>query len=512
MRTPAAPNNLLARMFLIFTAAIFLLMAADLSLAAPAPGLHKGPAAKYVFLFIGDGLGLPQRTAAENYLGRRLVMDTFPAQGITTTYAADRFITGSAASATALACGQKTNIGMLGITPNGRTVKTLGELAREKGMKVGIVSSVSIDHATPAAFYAHVPKRSMYYDIDVALAESGFDFFAGGGLKDPTNKKNNARQDRGDALALMGAKGYRIVTGRDEFMALTPADGKVVAWNAWLQDGKALPYAMDMTAADITLPDFTAKAVEMLDNDKGFFLMVEGGKIDWACHANDATASITNTLSFDQAVQVAVDFAAAHPRETLIVVTGDHECGGLTLGFAGTKYESYFNVLGKQTVSFQKFTDEILAEYKNAHSGAYNFKSFQPTITRCFGLKFAGNPETDRLVLAPFEIAQLKEAFNRSMGGEKEGSRDPATYLLYGEYDPLAVTLTHILNRKAGLGWTSYKHTGVPVSTSATGLGAEIFNGYYDNTDVALKIMSVMGIAAKVHFADASDDYRAAAD
>ena len=149
----------------------------------------KNPNAKYVFLFIGDGMGLPQRAATAAYTGKQLAIDGMSAQGITTTFAADRFITGSAASATALASGIKTNINYIGVDPNFKPVKTIAEMAKDQGKKVGIVSSVSIDHATPAAFYAHVKTRKMYHEIDVALARSGFDFFAGGGLKDPQGKK-----------------------------------------------------------------------------------------------------------------------------------------------------------------------------------------------------------------------------------------------------------------------------------------------------------------------------------
>ena len=312
-----------------------LAMSATLTPAAAETARYRGQPAKYVFLFIGDGMGIPQRTAAEKYVDKRLLVDTFPAQGITTTYAADRFITGSAASATALSAGQKTNIGVIAMTPDLKPVKTVAELARDRGQRVGIVSSVSIDHATPAAFYAHVPKRSQYYDIDVALSESEFDFFGGGGIKDPADKKKASKNFKGNAVDLLKQAGYRIIDNKADFMALKPGDGKVLATNSWLQDGKALPYVMDMRPEDITLPEFTAKAIEMLDNPKGFFLMVEGGKIDWACHANDAAASIHNTLSFDRAVGKAFGFAKKHPGETLIVVTGDHECGGLTLGWAG---------------------------------------------------------------------------------------------------------------------------------------------------------------------------------
>lgn len=466
-----------------------------------APVADAAQTAKYVFLFIGDGMGIPQRTAAEKYVNKRLLIDTFPAQGITTTYAADRFITGSAASATALSSGQKTNIGVIAMTPDLKPVKTIAELARDRGQKVGVVSSVSIDHATPAAFYAHVPKRSQYYDIDVALSESRFDFFGGGGIKDPGDKKKASKNFKGNAVDLLKKAGYKVIDNKKDFMALKPGDGRVLAYNAWLQDGKALPYVMDMGPEDITLPEFTAKAIEMLDNPKGFFLMVEGGKIDWACHANDAAASIHNTISFDQAVQKAVDFAQKHPGETLIVVTGDHECGGLTLGWAGTKYASNFDILGQQNVSFQKFSDEILKKFRAENKSA-GFTAIRPLITEHFGLKFEGDAKSDPMVLKPFEIAQLEDAFKQSMAGEEKASKDPSTKLLYGGYDPLTVAITHRLNNKAGLGWTSFKHTGVPVSTSAMGVGAETFNGYYDNTDVAKKIMAVMGIATQVHMAE----------
>jgi len=453
--------------------------------------------AKYVFLFIGDGMGMPQRTAAEQYTGKKLLINSFPVQGITTTHAADRFITGSAASATAMASGTKTNIGVIGMDAALRPVKTLAEMAKERGMKVGIVSSVSIDHATPAAFYAHVPKRSQYYDIDVALAGSGFDYFGGGGLKDVTNKKNNSENFVGNAMDLIKKNGYKVVTDKTQFMALTAADGKILAYNDWLQDSGALPYDIDTRRQDISLKDFTAKGIELLENDKGFFMMVEAGKIDWACHANDATASIKDTLAFDDAVNEAYKFYKKHPEETLIIASGDHECGGLTLGYAGTKYATNFEILGKQNVSFKKFTDEVLSKFKKGEDQSFN--AMKPIITRHFGLMFDGKGP---LALQAHEINALEAAFARSMKGDKEKSKNPETYVLYGGYEPLSMSITHILNQKAGLAWTSYKHTGVPVATSAVGVGAELFNGYYDNVDIATKTMGVMGIDKKIHYVE----------
>ncbi|MBS3779121.1 MAG: alkaline phosphatase [Desulfovermiculus sp.] len=453
--------------------------------------------AKYVFVFIGDGMGMPQRSAAQEYTGRNLLMNTFPAQGVTTTHAADRFITGSAAAGTAIACGQKTNIGFVGLDPRQEEVVSLAELAKEQGKKVGIISSVSIDHATPASFYAHVPARGQYYDIAVALAESGFDYFAGGGLKDPNNSAGNSREYKGNALDLIRNNGYAIVDNKQEFEQLRPGTGKVLTMNAWLQDGKALPYAMDQREQDISLSEFTAKGIELLDNENGFFIMVEGGKIDWACHANDGVAAIHDTLEFEKALQKAYDFYEQHPEETLILATGDHECGGMTLGFAGTKYATHFDVLSNQKVSFQKFSQEIIPEFQKQGQG---FEQVQPVITEVFGLKFQGDPK-DHMVLKPHEAKKIKKAYERSMAGSQERSDNEETYLLYGGYDPLSVTLTHILNQKAGIGWTSYKHTGVPVTTSAIGVGSERFNGAYDNTDLGLKVMEIMGFEPRVHYA-----------
>lgn len=467
-----------------------------------AVGQYLGHPAKYVFLFIGDGMGIPHRSAAENFRQERLVMDTFSAQGVTTTHAADRFITGSAASATALGCGQKTNIGMIGVSPNLKPVKSVAHMAKERGMKVGIVSSVSIDHATPAAFYAHVPSRNQYYDIDVALAESGFDFFGGGGFKDPTNKRKNSSNYKGNALSLAKKNGYKIVTNKSQFMNLSAKDGKIIAWNSWLQDSGAMPYAMDTRSQDISLIDFTQKAIEVLDNPNGFFLMVEAGKIDWAAHANDAAAAIEDTIEFDNAIKKAVSFSKRHPGETLIVVTGDHECGGLTLGFAGTKYATNFSILSNQKVSFTKFDQEVLGPFKKNNKNA-SFNRIKKMITQNFGLKFYGDAKKDPMVLESHEIAQLQQSFKESMLNKKKRSKNKETYLLYGGYEPLTVTITHILNQKAGLSWTSYKHTGVPVSTSAMGPGHELFNGFYDNTEVALKIMAAMGFPARIHVASA---------
>ena len=447
--------------------------------------------ARYVFLFIGDGMGIAQRAGAARFSGAELRMDRLPVQGVTTTHAADRFITDSAAAGTALACGRKTKVGMIGMDSEGRRVRSIAETARDKGFKVGIISSVSIDHSTPAAFYAHVGNRKQFYDIEVALAESGFDFFGGGGVVDPENSRGRSISFRGNALELIKKNGYRLITDKKDFLELGPGCGNVYARNARLQAHQALPYAIDSRPEDISLGEFTAKAIELLEGEDGFFLMVEGGKIDWGCHANDAVTTFTETLALDAAIDEAYAFYQHHPSDTLIVVTADHECGGLSLGYAGTRYASNYGILRNQKVSFQKFYDEVVCPLKHGDSG---WETVRSSITKDFGLKFSGDSKADPLVVNDHEEKQIKKAFELSRQGKGKKGKKRLNYLRYGGEDPLTVTLTHILNHKAGLAWASYKHTAVPVITSAIGAGSRDFSGYYDNTDIAGKIMEAMGI------------------
>lgn len=443
--------------------------------------------AKYLFLFIGDGMAMPQISAAEAYLSalaetkpgvEKLSFTQFPAQGLTTTYDAGSFITDSASAGTAIATGQKTLSGVISLDETRtKELKTIAEYAKEAGMKVGIISSVNLDHATPAVFYAKEESRNNYFNINMQLVNSDFDYFAGGMVRvDKTPQGQRSAHD------LMEERGWAIASNREELNALVPGDKQVYAYYSTSFTRNSLDYAMDMEADDIRLAEFTAKGIELLDNDKGFFIMVEGGKIDWACHANDAAASIKNTIAFDNAVKEAIEFYNAHPDETLIIVTGDHETGGLSLGFAGTKYGSAFKEIDKQKMSYEAFDTFVLRPYKKAHENGGTLADLMPEIEKSFGL-------TD---LNDYEKEMLASAFARSMGSEVSGPSKTQDYLLYGGYEPLTVTMTHLLNQRAGLAWTSYSHTGVPVQTFALGAGEELFNGYYDNTDIFHKMFQIM--------------------
>lgn len=458
---------------------------------AGADNAHYGKKAKYVFYFIGDGMGMPQINSTEIFKGTlsgsspmsrpRLNFTAFPNQGTQSTYSNNTFITESAAAGTALATGHKTNNDVLGMDA-AKTVKlkSMAEMAKEKGMKVGIVTSVSLDHATPGAFYAHQASRKNLYEIGVEMANSGFDYFAGGSLLKPTG----AKQDQTNVFDIAKQNGYTVVNTKEEIAGLTKNDGKVIAVNKVLAAEEAMPYEIDRTNDDVDLAYYTKKGIELLDNPSGFFMMIEGGKIDWACHANDAATSVRDILAMEKAIDEALAFYAKHPDETLIVVTGDHETGGMTIGFAGTEYATFYNKINKQSLSYEELDKRIKGYRQSVGKDNANLNDWLPILEEKFGL-------TD---LTDYDKARLISALSASMIEPKERTKDEQGYLLYGTYEPFSVTVTHILNQKAGIGWTTYAHTGVSIPVFAQGVGGESFIGSYDNTDVAKKIMSVMGV------------------
>ncbi len=476
---------------------------------------QKAP--KYIFMFIGDGMAAVQVNSAQIYGGTnehnnmsldKMNFQGFEAVGYQTTQDATSFAPDSASTATSLSSGFKTWSGTIGLKPVGNKTgnkpenvdganvpQTIAErLKAEKGMKIGIISTVTINHATPAAYYAHVASRNDYYDIAMQMSDSGFDYFGGGTISQPTGKNG----DQKDAYEVLKEKGYKVVNTKEDILALNNKSGKVYAVTPVTQDSGAMPYAIDNKAGDLTLADFVKKGIDVLDNTNGFFMMAESGKIDWAGHANDAKANIGDVIAFEEAIQVAIDFAKKHPQETLIIVTGDHETGGMTIGQATTGYDTAFNVLENQKISYIAF-DELIDDMIEAKP-ALTFDDVLPAITENFGLK---NEFTDAeastnekaktymtLELSDSEVKRLNTAFAETM--KAEPTKNEETALLYGGYNPLSVTLTHILNNKAGIGWTSYSHTGVPVPVYATGVCSGLFNGAYENTEVYDKLVEAV--------------------
>mgnify|MGYP005803986185 FL=1 len=468
-------------------------------------------APKYVFLFVGDGMSYPQIQSTSDFLGALndedywqaapslddnggAILDgpeylnfmNFESVGSAVTYDSNSFAPDSASTATSLSTGHKTYSGTINMDETGTTAyETIAEKVHDQlGMKVGIISSVNINHATPAAFYAHQASRSNYYEIGLELVESGFEYFAGGALLKPTG----AEEDQTDLYQLAEEAGYQVVKTQAEAEAVT--EGPVLIVDEHLADDDAMAYELDRTDDMWALADYVEKGIEVLDNEKGFFMMCEGGKIDWACHANDAASTIHDTQALADAVQVAIDFAAQHPEETLILVTGDHETGGLTIGFAGTDYDTYLDLLENQKISYAKFDSDYVAAYKENKT---SFEDVMADVEKLFGLKTQGE-EGDKLVLTEYELEQLRAAYEKSINGTAASEYEQEEYVLYGTYEPLSVTLTHIINNKSGISFTSYSHTGLPVAVLAQGVNSEVFDGYYDNTQIYQKMADMLGV------------------
>ncbi|MGN0663145.1 MAG: alkaline phosphatase [Faecalibacterium sp.] len=467
------------------------------------PGLfEKKP--KYIFLFIGDGMGTAQIQTARFYKGTtenngavvegELSFTTFPQVGSVTTYDSTSFCPDSASTATSIATGYKTESGVINMCPWTRDVpyETIAEkLHRQKGYKVGVVSTVNIDHATPAAFYAHQASRKNYYEIGVELANSGFEYFAGGEFQ-----KVNGNGAVPSNHAVAAQAGYRVVTTQADAAALKPGAGKTLIIAEKLADGKAMNYALDARPGEWKLTDYVKKGIELLDNSRGFFLMTESGKIDWACHANDAAASVHDVLELSNAVQAAVEFYQAHPDETLILVTADHETGGLALGYKTTNYDTFLTNLTHQGVSYARYDTDCVAGYI-AHQ--LPFEAAMEDVKRCFGLVLPTDPDAARagkLLLTEYEVQQLRDAYERTLtvGASSQAKMSQQDYELYGTYQPFSMAICHILSHKSGLDHTTYAHTGALVNLYALGAGAEKFCGAYDNTEIYHKLAELTGV------------------
>ena len=276
----------------------------------------KGKKVKNIIFMIGDGMGLEQISAAWVCNGGKLNLDNFTNVGIQRTYSANKLVTDSAAAGTALATGHKTDNGMISMTPDTVAVKSLAEVAMEKGKRAGAAVTCRVNDATPAVFFSHTATRKNQEDIVEQMANSGVYFLSGGGTKFWRD-----REDGKDITEVVKAKGYSYVETKEDLMAVE--SGPVVA----LMDSYELKPSLDR--GDI-LPASVTKALELLDNKKGFFLMVEGSMIDDGGHDNKAGHTMEEIFDFDKTIGLVLEWAAKD-GETLVIVTGDHATGGMTL-------------------------------------------------------------------------------------------------------------------------------------------------------------------------------------
>ncbi len=276
---------------------------------------------KNLIFIIGDGTGIAQITSGQYALvgpDGRLHLQTMPISGIVKTYSSDNLITDSASGATAYSCGLKTYNGAIGVDPDQTPCKTILEMAEEKGLSTGIISTSSITHATPASFAAHQPQRSMQMQIAEDFATSGVEVFLGGGVK---WFSADMRSDSLDLLGQFEASGYEILMNEADLQNAT-SDRLL---GLFAEDG------MERKEGEPSSALMTQKALNVLSqNNDGFFLMIEGSQIDWAGHGNNTEYLINEVRDFDEAVKSALDFAQKD-GETLVVLTADHETGGMTL-------------------------------------------------------------------------------------------------------------------------------------------------------------------------------------
>ena len=445
-----------------------------------------GQQAKYVFYFIGDGMGVNQVNGTEMYLAEKegrigvtpLLFTTFPVAGMATTFSATNSVTDSSAAGTALATGAKTYNGAIGMDNDKNVLQTVAEQAKKAGKKVGVTSSVSVDHATPAAFYAHQPSRSMYYEIALDLPKAGFDFYAGAGFLKPTTTAD--KKEAPSIFPIFEESGYTVAKGMDDYQSKVADAQKMVLVQKEGADPSCLPYAIDRKEGDLTLTEITESAISFLTKgkNKGFFMMVEGGKIDWACHGNDPATAFEEVIDMDNAIKVAYEFYKKHPKETLIVVTADHETGGLGLGTA--KYELHLkslinqkqsqDLLSRSITDLRKMRKVILwEEMKNFLSEKMGFWKELPVTW-----------EQEKL---------LRDAYEESFVNKHVVFEES----LYAKTEPLAVAAKKVMSEIAMVGWTSTNHTAGYVPVFAVGAGSQLFVGKIDNTEIPKRIAKAAG-------------------
>ena len=446
--------------------------------------------AKYVFYFIGDGMGVNQVNAAETYLGalqgrigiQPLCFPSFPYSAFVNTQSATNGVTDSAAGGTALACGQKTKNGTLGMLKDLTTsVSSIADWARNSGAAVGITTSVAIDHATPAAFYAHVKERHEQYTIGKQLVESANDFYAGSDFTIPTVPE----YPNGNTLyEEANSKGFTIARGYADYQNKAANAKKMIllqSEEASKADRYSIPYALDRKDGDLTLTDITRAGIDFLmkkqGEKNGFFMMIEGGKIDWACHANDL-AFIPELIDMDNAVKVAYDFYKQHPDETLIIVTADHETGGIVLSRG--LYEINLAAVGNQRITIEKLGKELhkMHDVKGDKLVWDDVKTF---LAENFGF-------WDKISLTDEQTQRLVSSFKKIMDGT---SKDQRT--LYQNDDELAVTVRNIMSECAQVGWHVTSHSNGYVPCFAIGAGAEQIHGRIDNTEIPKIVAKAAG-------------------
>ena len=388
---------------------------------------------KYVFYIIGDGMGINQVNGTEMFYGELtsktgplpLLFSKFPYTTFVSTYSANRGVTDSAAAGTALACGEKTNNNTIGVDADSLPIYSIAVAAQKKNIPVGIITSGEIDDATPAAFFAHQINRNNRYEIGVDMLAAGFDFYAGDKFTQPSPEGKKSLYD------MIPKANYTLALGIQEYNRQSQVASKMI-----LFPQKDFPYAIDRKPGDICLADLTRCAIDFLQQKgNGFFLMIEGSKIDWAGHSRDGAT------------------------------------GNYSLNLQALQY---------QTLSGIAFTKEI--ENLRKQNTEISWETIQKALSHAFGF-------WSKLDLSPEQEAHLKKIYEETI----HNHQGDLIKSLYENNEPIAEAAKTILNEIAEITWSCSSHTAGYVPLYAIGLGAENFQGKLDNTDVPLLIARIAG-------------------
>lgn len=451
-------------------------LAASISVAAQTP--------KYVFYYIGDGMGMGPVTAAETYnrtilnSPKPLTMMQMPVVGWCMTYSASSTITDSAAGGTALSTGNKTKNGMLGMNADTIPVQSIAAELKKMGYGIGVCTSVAPDDATPGAFYAHVPKRDMYYPIGVQMAESGYQFVAGAGLRGTT-------KDGKETDLLKRFKKNKVQIVRDPAVLSSTTSERVLLLNPEGSKEWNIGFTIDSISGVLNLPLIAQSCLNHLERTSPdhFFMMIEGGNIDHALHGNDGGAAIKEVLNFDQALAIAYDFYLKHPDETLIVVTADHDTGGLSM------VHPKFPGGGIKNIDFQRVSKEGFSDYCKGVLKSrmeYRWEDMKEYLTENLGF-------FSHIKLNDKQEEKLHKLFDRTFG--ERNSQDQKT--LYASFNEFAVEVFNIFNDATGLAFTTTSHSGNPVPVFAVGVGAEKFKGFNNNIEIPKAILETIKSSIK---------------
>ncbi|HWO41896.1 MAG TPA: alkaline phosphatase [Candidatus Eisenbacteria bacterium] len=464
----------------LFAVALFAWLAhwVAVSTGATANRAASGGGPKYIFLFLADGGGIPHLEITRQY--NRLLHDEGMVivdhllregmMGVMTTHAGDSLSTDSAAAATALAVGCKANNGALGVCADGTVTKTVMELAKEGGMRIGLVTNAPVYDASPAAFVCHVPNRRDYGAIVDRYLELEPDVIFGGGKDQflPRGRPGSARQDDRDLIEAFAKKGYRYASDKQTLQ--DSRSGRVLG----LFGLKEMNFEIDRDkSTEPSLSEMTRAAIRILHerNERGFLLFVENENIDTAGHLTDIAALIHDYREFDRAVGMAYEFYKKYPRETLILVTSDHETGGLGFTMA---LKDLSSTRGSNRVAGTIEDLKKIASVPMSLSKAAETLGPRPTAK-----------EIDRLMQEHFKGFTLAPEYREAILEQR-----PISRTIFG--NPTVHALGMMIANQTQAYWLTSGHTNHPVLVAALGPGAETFRGYYDNTDFGKRLKGIV--------------------